>query len=156
MYQIIVQRVVKGVDLSIPSTAKLKQWAKQALQAKLSDAELTIRIVDKAEIQTLNSTYRHKDKPTNVLSFPFETPPDVDIETPILGDIVICAEVILEEARDQKKTLEAHWAHMIVHGILHLLGYDHENDADATIMENEEIEILKKLGFSNPYQIVET
>ncbi|SRR5579883_2185883 len=152
MYHISVQRAVSGI--SIPAATDLKRWAKSALQGKIPNAELTIRIVDKDEITTLNTTYRHKNKPTNVLSFPFETPADVEIEVPLLGDIIICAEVIQEEARDQKKTLDAHWAHMVVHGTLHLLGYDHEKEDDAEKMEQEEIIILKKLGFVNPYQTV--
>jgi probable rRNA maturation factor len=152
MYQIIVQRMVS--DHSIPSTAQLKRWAKQILEEKISHAELTIRIVDKDEMTTLNSTYRKKDKPTNVLSFPFEAPSDVDLETTILGDVVICADVIAEEAISQQKTLDAHWAHMIVHGVLHLLGYDHEEDDEAEIMEAEEIILLEMLGYDNPYQVV--
>lgn len=153
MYQIIVQRAVSNI--SIPSTAQFKRWAKAVLQEKMANAEVTIRVVDKDEITTLNSTYRHKNKPTNVLSFPFEMPEGVELETPILGDIVICAEVIEAEARDQHKPVEAHWAHMVVHGLLHLLGYDHEKDDDAEKMETEEIAILGELGFNNPYQIVE-
>ena len=98
----------------------------------------------------LNSQYRHKAYPTNVLSFPFDMP-DIE-ETPFLGDIVICASVVNEEAIEQNKLPEAHWAHMVVHGTLHLLGYDHETEADANIMEPEETHILHRLGFANPYQ----
>lgn len=153
MYQIIVQRAVSNI--SIPSTALFKSWAEAALKTKILNAEVTIRIVDKDEMLALNSTYRHKNKVTNVLSFPFDMPKDIEIEIPILGDIVICAEVIIEEANAQNKSLNAHWAHMIVHGILHLLGYDHEKDAEANIMEAEEIAILKALDFNNPYEITE-
>lgn len=153
MYQIVVQRAV--ANQSIPATAKFKRWVKTALQEKMSDAEVTIRIVDKDEMTMLNSTYRHKNKPTNVLSFPFEMPDEVELDTPILGDIVICAEVIEEEAHEQQKTLESHWAHMVVHGVLHLLGFDHEDNAEAEIMEAEEIVILAKLNFNNPYEIPE-
>ncbi len=153
MYDITVQRVVAGP--SLPTTAKLKLWATTALTNKIPAAELTIRIVDKAEITTLNSTYRHKHTPTNVLSFPFDMPEECADECFTLGDIIICADVIFEEALLQQKTLEAHWAHMVVHGILHLLGYDHENETDAEKMESEEINILRKLGFSNPYQVSE-
>jgi probable rRNA maturation factor len=153
MYEIIVQRVVQSK--SLPTTAKLKRWATGVLTNKLSHAELTIRIVDKQEITELNSTYRHKNKPTNVLSFPFDMPPELKDETPILGDIIICAEVIAEEAEAQEKTLEAHWAHMVVHGTLHLLGFDHENDQDAEVMEAEEIKILQTFGFNDPYQVSE-
>ena len=151
MYQIIVQRATK--DFSFPATEKFKRWAKAALQDDVPNAELTIRIVDKAEMVMLNSTYRHKNKPTNVLSFPFEMPEGIDMENPILGDIVICAEVIEEEAQAQQKLVEAHWAHMVVHGVLHLLGHDHEIEAEAEKMEAEEITILAKLGFNNPYHI---
>lgn len=153
MYHILVQRVASNIKF--PSSIKLKKWAKEVLEKKIAAAELTLRIVNKDEMTTLNATYRHKNKPTNVLSFPFEMPADVEMDTPILGDIVICAEVIKEEANQQNKSIDAHWAHMIVHGILHLLGYDHENDADAEIMETEEITILKGLGFDNPYHILE-
>jgi probable rRNA maturation factor len=149
MFQITVQRA--AIDNSTPRVAQLKQWAKAVLQNKTSSAELTIRIVGKDEMTMLNSTYRQKHKPTNVLSFPFEMPLGVEIDMPILGDIVICAEVIQEEAIAQHKAVEAHWAHMVVHGTLHLLGFDHEKDDEAEIMETEEVAILKKLGFSNPY-----
>jgi probable rRNA maturation factor len=151
MYEISVQRVI--ASKSLPTTAKFKRWATTALKEKIPEAELTIRIVDKTEMTELNHTYRQKNKPTNVLSFPFEMPEELTEETPILGDIIICAEVIEEEAMTQKKSLEAHWAHMVVHGTLHLLGYDHEQDQDADIMEAEEIKILQALGFNNPYQI---
>lgn len=150
MYLIDVQRAVS--EMSVPSVAQLKRWAKTTLQQKVPTAELTIRIVDKEEITNLNATYRHKNKATNILSFPFATPLGIECETPLLGDIVICAEVIAEEAQAQQKAILAHWAHMIVHGILHLLGYDHEKEADAEIMEAEEIRILHILGFTNPYQ----
>ncbi len=153
MYQIVVQRAVSNI--SIPSTALFKRWAKTALQEKIPSAEVTIRIVDKDEITTLNSTYRHKNKPTNVLSFPFDMPSEIDIDIPILGDIVICAAVIIEEAEEQNKPVNAHWAHMTVHGILHLLGFDHEDNHDAEIMEAEEITILSELGFDNPYKLPE-
>lgn len=149
MYEVIVQRAVPAK--SLPSAAKLKNWAIAALTKKIKSAELTIRIVDKAEMTELNSTYRHKNKPTNVLSFPFDMPEEYD-EIPLLGDIVICADVIKEEAQEQQKTPAAHWAHMVVHGTLHLLGYDHEKNDEAEIMEAEEIEILHDLGFANPYQ----
>lgn len=153
MYHISVQRAVSPI--SVPSTVQLKNWVKSALKNQLPSAELTIRIVDKEEMTFLNSTYRHKNKPTNVLSFPSELPEELKIDVPILGDIVICAEVIEEEAKEQHKQTNAHWAHMVVHGVLHLLGYDHEIDQDAEKMEAEEIIILKSLGFSDPYQIVE-
>lgn len=151
MFDITIQRAV--AEKALPSSAQFKQWAKAVLQSKMTTAELTIRIVDKTEMTELNNTYRQKNKPTNVLSFPFERPAELADEIPLLGDIVICAAVIVEEAHAQQKTLEAHWAHMVVHGILHLLGYDHEQTEDAEIMEAEEIHILKTLGFTNPYQV---
>lgn len=153
MYEITVQRVVASKKL--PATRTFKQWASAALKDKIPQAELTIRIVDKNEMTELNSTYRHKNKPTNVLSFPIDSEDEFDDEIPLLGDIVICAPVIEEEAIAQSKPLKAHWAHMVVHGVLHLLGYDHEKDNDAEKMEAEEIKILKELGFKNPYQVEE-
>jgi probable rRNA maturation factor len=136
----------------LPSQEELQQWALAVLQTKLPAAEITLRIVDKDEIRELNKTYRKKDNPTNVLSFPLKIIAGVNIPIPPIGDIIICAEIVKEEAMTQDKPEKAHWAHMIVHGILHLLGYDHENDIDADRMEQEEIIILQTLGFSNPYQ----
>lgn len=149
MYQITIQYAVKNIGM--PSTAQLKHWAKQVLKLNTKTAELNIRVVDKMEISALNTQYRHKTYATNVLSFPFDTPKEIEDEIPFLGDIVICAEVVNQEALQQNKSKEAHWAHMIIHGTLHLLGYDHETDADAAIMEPKEIAILQSLGFSNPY-----
>jgi probable rRNA maturation factor len=153
MYQITVQRATrKGFA---PTTAQLRQWATQALKQKTTTAEITIRIVTEKEMTVLNATYRQKNKSTNVLSFPFDMPHDVKMDIPLLGDIVICTDVVNQEALDQNKPAEAHWAHMIVHGVLHLLGYDHEIEADALTMEAEEIQILKSLGFNDPYQTTE-
>lgn len=148
-YRIVIQQAADSTF--IPSAATLKKWAKTTLQNKLASAEVTLRIVDKPEIQTLNNTFRHKDKPTNVLSFPFKTLAGINLKIPILGDIVICADIVNEEAEHQQKPAKAHWAHMVVHGMLHLLGFDHENDTDAEKMEHEEIIILHALGFENPY-----
>lgn len=150
MYQVTVQRAVPKNSMLSPML--LKRWAKAVLKLKTNAAEIAIRIVDIAEMTELNICYRHKKGPTNVLSFPFDTPEEVKGEIPFLGDIIICAEVVNQEANEQGKTMEAHWAHMIVHGSLHLLGYDHETDTDAAIMEPQEINILKTLGFPNPYQ----
>ena len=139
---------------SCPSPSQLKNWVELALQDKNKDAlELTIRIVDKEESQSLNKQYRDKDKPTNVLSFPFEAPPEIDLN--LLGDMVICAPIVSEEANEQSKTEISHWAHMVVHGTLHLQGYDHIEDDEAEAMEALEIEILTTLGFQNPYMIEE-
>lgn len=154
MYRITVQCVNRKT--SIPDSKQFKIWAKAALQNQTPSGELTIRIVDEKEITTLNSTYRKKNKPTNVLSFPMELPEGIEFDIKPLGDIVICAEVVKQEAKLQEKTEESHWAHMVVHGTLHLLGYDHENEIDADKMESLEINILKSLGFNNPYAIKHT
>jgi probable rRNA maturation factor len=149
MFRILIQRATRKTPT--PAARELRRFAKQALQNRLPTAEMTIRIVDEKEMTTLNATYRHKNKPTNVLSFPVDLPNDISLDVPLLGDLVICATVVNQEAREQSKSCESHWAHMVVHGTLHLLGYDHENPADALIMEQEEIQILQALGFSNPY-----
>lgn len=150
MYQIDIQLV--AANALVPKKFLLRKWAKTALRQHLASAEVTIRIVDIAEMTVLNSTYRRKQGPTNVLSFPLFLPDGIAFDHPPLGDIVICAPVVNNEAREQQKTLEAHWAHMIVHGIYHLLGYDHETEREAEIMEELEIQIMEKLGFENPYQ----
>ena len=134
----------------LPSQEDFELWVRIALRNTMNQAELTIRIVDEAESQTLNSSYRGKDKPTNVLSFPFEAPPEIDI--PLLGDLIICAPVVELEAKQQDKSLQAHWAHMVVHGCLHLLGYDHIQDAEAEEMESLETQLIESLGFNNPYK----
>lgn len=136
----------------IPSEAQFQQWLSAAVTPFQQDAEVTIRIVDEAESQQLNFDYREKDKPTNVLSFPFQQPPGIE-ELPLLGDLVICVQVVAREAAEQHKSLDAHWAHMVVHGSLHLLGFDHITEDEAQEMEAEEIQILADLGFANPYEI---
>ena len=133
----------------IPGEDAIRQWVLQALPEQKKDAELTVRIVDEAEITALNHQYRGKDGPTNVLSFPYEGIPGV--ETGLLGDIVICAPVVVSEAVTQHKPLDAHWAHIVVHGVLHLLGYDHQHDDHAHQMEAREAELLAGLGYANPY-----
>lgn len=138
----------------LPSEQQFHTWINQALtlEAKTADypeTEITVRIVDEAESHELNLTYRGKDKPTNVLSFPFEVPKG--IEMPLLGDLVICRQVVEKEAEEQRKPLEAHWAHLAIHGTLHLLGYDHLTDEEAEEMENLETEIMHSLGFDDPY-----
>jgi probable rRNA maturation factor len=134
---------------NLPSEADLQRWALAALQAERAFVELTIRIVDEAESQALNRDYRQRDRPTNVLSFPFEAPPGAVSD--LLGDLVICAPVVAREASEQGKPLAAHWAHMVVHGVMHLLGYDHEKDDEAERMESLEKERLAALGIDNPY-----
>lgn len=138
---------------SYPTLEKMTQWATQALETggRKADSEITIRMVDSKEIYELNSTYRHVDKPTNILSFPFDLPEGVD-DMPLLGDLVICKEVLERECKEQNKTLEEHFAHLIVHGCLHLLGYDHIEIEDAQEMEPLEVEALNKLGYENPYK----
>jgi probable rRNA maturation factor len=133
----------------IPGIASIRQWVMQALPAGQSAAELTIRIVDEAEITSLNMQYRGKDGATNVLSFPYE--PMAGVDTELLGDVVICAPVVASEAIAQGKPLEAHWAHLVIHGVLHLLGYDHKQQHDALRMESAETELLADLGYQNPY-----
>lgn len=134
----------------LPSDQAIEQWAESALKGRVAEnTELCIRLVDKTEIQTLNRTYRHKDKPTNVLSFPVDLPEELNL--PLLGDIVICPSVVFEEAQAQSKTYEHHFAHMIIHGCLHLLGYDHLTDEQANLMEPLEIDILGTLSIPNPY-----
>ncbi|WP_338589598.1 rRNA maturation RNase YbeY [Shewanella khirikhana] len=135
---------------NLPTQAQFETWVRVALGDTMDEAELTIRIVDTSESQQLNHDYRGKDKPTNVLSFPFEAPPG--IELPLLGDLVICASVVENEALEQQKALEAHWAHMVVHGCLHLLGYDHIEDAEAEEMESLETTLITGLGFPDPYK----
>lgn len=132
-----------------PSEAQFQTWIGAALSGRQEPAELSIRIVDEQESQSLNHQYRGKDKPTNVLSFPADLPPE--LELPLLGDLVICANVVEREAIEQDKALEAHWAHMAIHGCLHLLGYDHIDDADADAMESLESQLITKLGYSEPY-----
>jgi probable rRNA maturation factor len=137
----------------VPAEAQFQNWAQLAWLGD-EPSEVTIRIVDVPESQTLNHQYRGKDKPTNVLSFPFEAPAGITV--PLAGDLVICAPVVEEEARAQHKTPLAHWAHMVVHGMLHLQGYDHIEDEEAEVMEALEIRLLGQLGIGNPYQSEET
>jgi len=121
------------------------------------DVELTVRIVDEDEITSLNQAYRNKTGSTNILSFPFELSADIELSdvmnTHLLGDLVIASSVVTREAHEQGKTEAAHWAHMLVHGTLHLLGYDHQHDKEAEKMEHKEITILNILGYSNPYRV---
>ncbi|MBN6711479.1 rRNA maturation RNase YbeY [Haemophilus haemoglobinophilus] len=134
---------------NLPTAEQIQQWANAAIRAENLEPEMTVRIVDEEESHHLNLTYRGKDKPTNVLSFPFECPDEVELA--LLGDLVICRQVVEREAEEQEKPLMAHWAHMIVHGSLHLLGYDHIEDDEAEEMESLETDIMLGLGFADPY-----
>ncbi len=139
----------------VPGEEAIHAWVAAALDAagRTADTELTVRVVDDAESAELNGQYRGKHGPTNVLSFPFETPPGLDA-LPLIGDLVVCAPVVSREAAEQSKPLAAHWAHMVVHGTLHLLGYDHMTDADAEVMERLETAILARFSIADPYQEV--
>jgi len=134
----------------LPTESDFLLWVETALRDR-TDAELTLRLVDRDESRNLNSRYRSKDKPTNVLSFPADLPPGIDI--PLLGDIVICAPLVSEEAGEQNKPLQSHWAHLVVHGVLHLLGFDHQQEEQAEEMEAIEVDLLTSLGFGNPYRM---
>lgn len=148
----------------VPHAVNLRRWARIAFaqglaprqRNKLGSVSVALRIVGSSESRRLNRTWRGKDKPTNVLSFPAW---DSTAQSAVvhglpthLGDIAICAPVVLREAREQRKAAQAHWAHMVIHGVLHLLGYDHEDDHDAERMERRETDILNRLGHPDPYQ----
>ncbi len=134
---------------TLPHPAQIREWVNLTLHNRVETAELTIRIVDEAESADLNQQYRKKSGPTNVLSFPYE--PEPGIASRLLGDIVICAPVVEQEAMLDNQSLLAHWAHMVIHGLLHLLGYTHDFDDDAAEMENLETELLLRLNFPPPY-----
>lgn len=142
---------LQRVLIAGPAEADIQHWVEVALKYEQQEnIELTLRIVDEAESAALNHQYRNKAYATNVLSFTYDIPVEVEID--LLGDLVICAPVVQREAAEQGKPEQAHWAHMIIHGLLHLLGFDHINDADAKIMEEHEISILAQLEFPNPYE----
>ncbi len=143
-----LQLAVEEVD-NLPSREDVLHWLSQTITQFQTQAEVTVRIVDEQESQQLNFDYRGKDKPTNVLSFPFEAPPGIELD--LLGDLIVCRQVVEREAQEQDKPLLAHWAHMIVHGSLHLLGYDHIEDDEAEEMESLETEIMQNMGFDDPY-----
>jgi len=135
---------------AVPDLTLFQQWAEAALREDVTeDCELSIRLVDVAESAELNQTYRSKSGPTNVLSFPFDSP--IAMEPILLGDLVICVPVVEKESVEQTKQLEHHWAHLVVHGCLHLLGYDHIENDEAEEMEAFEVEILQTLAIDNPY-----
>ncbi len=138
-----------------PERAGFLRWCEQAQGQRPGDSELTIRLVDEDEGRALNHRYRHRDYPTNVLSFPADIPEGPDgeplLDIPLLGDLVICVPVVIREALEQHKQPEAHWAHLVIHGCLHLLGHDHLDDDEAEEMENLERQLLAGLGYSDPY-----
>ncbi|UWX04419.1 rRNA maturation RNase YbeY [Pseudoxanthomonas sp. NC8] len=133
----------------VPSAVSFRKWVAAALKSRIREADLAIRIVDAREGRALNRHYRGKDYATNVLSFPADLPEGVKM--PLLGDLVICAPVVAREAKEQRKPSQAHYAHLTVHGVLHLLGWDHEDDKEAEAMEQLEREILAGLGLPDPY-----
>jgi probable rRNA maturation factor len=150
MSAIIDLQVACDTAVELPNLNDIQSWCDTVLSHQdLSDKEITIRLVDSDESQALNREYRGKDKPTNVLSFPFEAPEHVTIN--LLGDLVICVPVMAHEAKEQNKDVMHHWAHLIVHGCLHLLGYDHLDEGEAEAMEAREIAILAKLSIDDPY-----
>lgn len=139
-----------GVDAAgLPDEGQFRRWVEAAVGRRRATAEVSLRIVDAVEGQALNLQYRHRDYPTNVLSFPADLPPGLGI--PLLGDVVLCAPVIAREADAQRKPPFEHWAHLTVHGTLHLLGHDHETPAEARDMEAIEIQVLDFLGIPDPY-----
>ena len=144
--------VQRRVGSWAPPRREIAEWAGTALGRRAAGGELAVRVVGAAESRRLNARYRGKDRPTNVLSFPAGTAaPAARVPAP-LGDLVICAQVVRSEARAQRKTLRAHWAHLVVHGALHLIGYDHQREREAARMERREVAVLRRLGFDNPYR----
>jgi probable rRNA maturation factor len=145
-----LRRRVRGWS---PPRRELARWASAALGARAAGRELGVCTVGPAESARLNARYRGRDRPTNVLSFAAPPPPQPGAREPQpLGELVICPGVLRAEARAQDKSLRAHWAHLVVHGALHLAGYDHQRQADARRMERREIAVLRRLGFANPYR----
>lgn len=152
MSPVDIDRQLASDAENLPSQAALERWVTAVLARHPDEqrTELTVRFVDEDESRTLNHTYRGKDSATNVLSFPFEGPPEVAL--PLLGDLIVCAPVVHLEAEQQAKALHDHYAHMVIHGTLHLMGYDHIEECEAEIMEALEGEILAALGIASPYQ----
>lgn len=142
---------VASLASNLPSHADFLSWCTLGLHQRNNASELTIRLVDAEEGQQLNATWRNKDYPTNVLSFPADIP-DGLLDIPLLGDLVICVPVVEREAAEQGKALTAHWAHLVIHGCLHLLGYDHIDDAEAEEMEELERQLLAEIGYPDPYR----
>jgi probable rRNA maturation factor len=139
----------------LPDSGQIQCWVDAVLADVSNDSEIVLRIVDEAESAALNQQYRHKAGSTNILSFPSDLPEDVELDADWLGDLVVCAPVLAREAQEQHKRLHDHWAHIVIHGILHLLGYDHIEPEDAEAMEALEIRILQQLDINNPYLVTE-
>ena len=147
---IILDLQNESAAASLPTAEQFQQWLKAALQAAYPRLEQTIRIVDETESRALNKQFRAKDSATNVLAFPADS---ALLDYDCLGDLVICAPVVLAEAREQGKSEDAHWAHLVIHGMLHLQGFDHQTTGQAAQMEALEVEILDTLGYTNPYNV---
>ncbi len=151
MMPLEVEVQVESDSGEIPSGSDIRHWIAAAIGSRRADTELTVRVVDEAESAALNKRFRNNTNATNVLSFPAEIPAPVG--SALLGDIVICAPVVKSEAMVRNRPAKAHWAHLVVHGALHLLGFDHETENQAREMETEETAILAGLGFSDPYAL---
>lgn len=134
---------------ALPTREQIVSWVRAALDGRCDSAQLVMRIIDETESRALNERYRRREGATNVLSFAFERPELLD--PPLLGDVLVCAPVVVREALEQHKPVEAHWAHMVIHGTLHLLGFDHEEEGEAMVMEALEREILARLGHADPW-----
>ena len=148
----IVIDIQNACDFNLPfSLDEITSFAKAPFEHFNETGELTLRISSTQEIHELNHSYRNQDKPTNVLAFPSSLPDNIDLDIKFWGDIIICPEVIFKEAESYQKPLRAHWSHIIIHGVLHLMGYDHIEDKDADVMHAEEVSILKRFNITNPY-----
>ena len=150
MTTVYVDVMVNSTSTQLPEQTDLEQWVAAAVAQHRDEAEVSVLIVDTEEGAELNEQWRGKQEPTNVLSFPSDLPAKLNL--PLLGDLIICAPVVEREAQEQSKALQAHWAHMMIHGTLHLLGYDHIIEAEAEEMEALETKILAELGYPDPYQ----
>jgi probable rRNA maturation factor len=146
----VVRRVRSGW---LPAARDFQRWAGAALGARAAGREISVLLVGRSASRTLNAQYRGRERATNVLSFP--VPAGAALTSGLLGDLVICPAVLRAEARAQHKSARAHWTHLVVHGVLHLVGYDHEREAEALRMERREIRVLRRLGVANPYRIAQ-
>ena len=150
MARVHIDLINNSDSSQLPALSDLQNWATAAVGQRREEAEISLLIVDEAEGAELNQQWRNKSGPTNVLSFPSDLPAELGL--PLLGDLIICAPVVAREALEQKKSLNSHWAHMMVHGTLHLLGFDHIDDDQAEEMESLETDILARIGYPDPYQ----